>query len=168
MLTKINEIRFKYTPLFCIIIYVPFHLIEESLGNFPLWMSEHYNLPKVLSYPHWLINNSIFFLTLIIGLIIYFRDRIKFLPFGVGILIWSFMNGMEHIVFSIIDLKPAPGIITAIIFLLVSGFGFIKLRANNSLDIKLIYTSIIIGIAYWVIPITFIILIGEYLTVVFP
>ena len=154
--------------MFCIIVYVPFHLWEEALGNFPLWMSEHYNLHKALSYPHWLINNGIFFLTLLIGLLIFFRDRIKFLPFGVGILIWSFMNGMEHIVFSAIDLKPSPGIITAIIFLLVSGFGFIKLQTDNSLNMKLIYKSIVVGICYWVIPIAIIVSIGKYLIVVFP
>ena len=168
MLKKLNEIKFKYIPVFCIIVYIPFHLLEEALGNFPLWMSEHYSLPKVLSYPHWLINNSIFFLILLIGLLIYFRDRIKFLPFGVGILVWSFMNSMEHLVFSAIDMEASPGIVTAVIFLFVSGLGFIKLRLDNSLNMKLMFKSIIAGICYWVVPIIIIVSIGKYLSVVFP
>ncbi len=68
MLTKLSEIKFKHIPLFCIFVYFPFHLWEEALANFPIGMSEHYNLPKALSYPHWLINNGIFLLILIIGL----------------------------------------------------------------------------------------------------
>lgn len=168
MLTKINEIEFKHIPIFCMIVYVPFHLFEEALGNFPLWMSEHYSLPKVLSYPHWLINNGIFFLVLLIGLLIYFRDRRKFLPFGVGILIWSFINGMEHLVFSTIDVKASPGIVTAVIFVLVSGLGFIKLRLDNSLNMKVIFKSIIAGICYWIVPFIVIVSIGKYLSVVFP
>jgi len=44
------------------------------LGNFPIWMSNHYNLPNPLSYPHWLINNSFFLLTLLVGLYIYSRN----------------------------------------------------------------------------------------------
>jgi len=168
MPAKLSAIKFKYIPLYCVIVYVPFHLLEEALGNFPLWMFEHYNLPKTLSYPHWLINNSIFLLILIIGLLTYFRDRKKFLPFGVGIIIWSFMNSMEHMVFSAVDLKASPGIVTALILLLVSGFGFIKLRLENSLNIKLMVKSIIIGICYWVVPIIIIISIGEYLSMIFP
>ena len=78
------------------------------------------------------------------------------------------MNGMEHIVFSAIDLKASPGIITAIIFLLVSGFGFIKLRADNSLNKKLMFKSIVTGICYWVVPIVIIVSIGKYIIVVFP
>jgi len=33
---------------------------------------------------------------------------------------------------------------------------------------KLMYKSIVVGIGYWVIPIAFIVSIGDYLSVVFP
>ncbi len=60
MMTKLKQIDFKYFPIAVIIIYVPFHLLEEAIYNFPLWMFEHFNLPKPLSYPHWLINNAFY------------------------------------------------------------------------------------------------------------
>ncbi len=168
MLTKINQIEFKYFPVLCLFVYVPFHLLEEALGNFPLWMSEHYSLPKTLSYPHWLINNSIFFFIILIGLLIYFRDRTKYLPLGVGILVWSFMNGMEHVVFSVIDMKASPGIVTAVLFLLISGFGFLKLKQDDLIGKRLIFNSIFAGIGYWAIPIIIIVSVGKYLVLVFP
>ena len=68
------KIDFKWFPIALIVAYVPVHLLEEALGNFPIWMSNHYNLPNPLSYPHWLINNSFFLLTLLVGLYIYSRN----------------------------------------------------------------------------------------------
>ena len=168
MLTKSTTIEFKYIPLICLVIYVPFHLTEEALYNFPLWMSQHYNLSKVLSYPHWLINNALFTFTLFIGLMVYFSNKIKFLSFGLGILIWSLMNAMEHVVFSLVDRNIVPGSITAILFVLVSTYGFYILKKENLLNIKLILQSSIIAIAYWIIPISIIIFIGSYLAILFP
>jgi len=164
----LKNIEFKYFPIIALIAYVPFHLLEEALNNFPYWMSTHYNLPVVLSYPHWLINNSYFFITLLVGLVIFLKDKIRFLSFGVGILIWIFLNSMEHIAFSVIDLKAAPGIYTALIFLCISLLGFAKLFIDNSINTKLILRSIIVGIGYWIIPIVMILLTGNYWVQVFP
>ncbi len=168
MIRILKNIDFKYFPIIAIITYVPFHLLEEALNNFPLWMSTHYNLPIVLSYSHWLINNSFFFLTLLVGLFIYLKDKTRFLPAGVGILIWIFLNSMEHITFSVIDLKAVPGLCTAIIFLVISLLGFVKLYIDKLLNIGLIWKSILIGIGYWIIPFIMILLSGNYLVGIFP
>ena len=168
MKSFLRNIEFKYFPIIAIIVYVPFHLLEEALNNFPLWMSTHYNLPKVLSYPHWLINNGFFYITLLAGLLIFLRNNIRFRAFGTGVLVWAIMNSLEHIVFSIIDLKISPGFYTALVFLSISLLGFVKLYYDNSLRIKLILQSILIGIGYWVIPIGMILVFGNYLVQLFP
>ena len=168
MKTFLRSIDFKYFPVITIIIYVPFHLLEEALNNFPLWMSTHYNLPKVLSYPHWLINNGFFFLTLLAGLAIFLSNKARFVAFGIGILVWALMNSLEHILFTIIDLKISPGFYSAILFLSISLLGFTKLYFDKSLRIKLVLQSVLIGIGYWVIPISMILLTGNYWVKVFP
>jgi hypothetical protein len=168
VMTKIRQIDFKFFPIAVIILYIPFHLLEEAFNNFPLWMAEHYNFEKPLSYPHWLINNSIFLIVLLIGLIIYNRNRVKNLPFGLGILIWGLLNSIEHIVFSIIDLKISPGSFTSILFLAVSIIGFIRLKQDKLLNLPLVLKSILIAMGYWIIPITIFMIIGSYLVKVFP
>ena len=168
MKTVLSNIEFKYFPLIILIIYIPFHLLEEAINNFPLWMSTHYNLPKILSYPHWLINNGFFFITLLVGFLIFYRNKVRFLAFGIGILIWSFINSIEHIFFSVIDLETSPGFYTAILFLSISVIGFAKLYFDKFLRIKLVLQSILIGIGYWVIPISMILLSGNFLMEKFP
>jgi hypothetical protein len=164
----LRNIDFKYFPFIALIVYVPFHLLEEALNNFPLWMSTNYNLPIILSYPHWLINNGFFFITLLGGLLIFYSNKIRFLAFGTGILIWSFINSIEHIFFSVIDLETSPGFYTAILFLLLSLVGIAKLYFDGLLRIKLLLQSILLGIGYWVIPISMILLSGNFLVEKYP
>ena len=168
MKSFLRNIEFKYFPIIAIIVYVPFHLLEEALGNFPLWMSSHYKLPKVLSYPHWLINNGFFLITLLAGLLIFLSNKQRFLAFGIGLLIWALVNSLEHIIFTIIDLKISPGFYTAILFLIVSLLGFSKLYIDNSIRVRLVLHAILICIGYWMIPISMILLAGNYLVDKFP
>ena len=168
MKSLLRNIEFKYFPIIAIIVYVPFHLLEEALGNFPLWMSSHYNLPKILSYPHWLINNGFFLITLLAGLLIFLKSIVRFRLFGIGILVWAITNSLEHILFSIVDLKTSPGFYTAILFLIIGLLGLSKLYFDQSLNFKLILQSILVGIGYWIMPIIMILVAGNYLLQLFP
>ena len=78
------------------------------------------------------------------------------------------MNGLEHILFTIIDFKVSPGLFTAILFMMISLLGFIKLYIDKSIRIKLVLQSVIIGIGYWVVPISLILLNGTFLVKLFP
>jgi len=168
MRTKLRQIDFIFFPIAVIILYVPFHLLEEAFNNFPLWMAEHYNFENPLSYPHWLINNFIFLIVLLTGLIIFNRNRTRNLPFGLGILIWAFINSIEHIVFSIIDFKISPGSFTSILFLVVATIGLIRLKQDKLLSLPTVLKSILIAMGYWIVPIITFMIIGSYLVKVFP
>jgi hypothetical protein len=161
MIAKFKLVDFKYFPIGMIIAYVPFHLLEEAIFNFPLWMYEHYSLSKPLSYPHWLLNNFIFLICLLAGLFIYYRNKEINLHFGVGVLIWGFMNSMEHFVFSVVDIKLSPGFYTSILFFLIAISGFVNLNYNKRMNKFLILKSIGIAFCYWIIPIFLIIVIGS-------
>jgi hypothetical protein len=166
---SMKNIQFKIFPIIGLILYVPFHVLEEALGNFPLWMHQHYyGLPQPLSYSHWLINNGIFLLVLLIGLTFYLKNEKKYLYLGIGIIVWLFTNAMEHIVFSIKDVQLSPGFFTAILFLLLVFFSFFKLNENKVLQWPIIGKSILAGLSYWIISFVFIILIGNTLIKIFP
>lgn len=40
-----------------IVIYMPFHLFEEAIGDFPKWMYEHKWLPYHMNHGHWIYIN---------------------------------------------------------------------------------------------------------------
>ena len=167
-LLTFKTIDFKIFPILMIVLYVPFHLSEEAFFNFPMWMFEHYNLPKPLSYEHWLINNSFFFISLLAGLTVFFKNKSKYLYFGFAILIWGFMNSFEHILFSILDNQISPGFFTAILFLTTFFVGFYKLKREKLLSKKLFLNSVLVAISYWIIPFIFIISLGNQFVKIFP
>lgn len=163
-----KNIQFKIIPIIGLILYVPFHVLEEATGNFPLWMYQHYGLPQPLSYPHWLINNGIFFIVLLVGLTFYLKNEKKNLYLGIGIMVWLFTNAMEHIIFSIKDVQLSPGFFTAMMFLLLVFFSFFELKKNKVIHWPIIGKSILAGLTYWIISFVFIILIGNTLINIFP
>ena len=40
-----KKLEFKIFPITGMILYVPFHVVEEAIGNFPLWIF-HEDLPQ--------------------------------------------------------------------------------------------------------------------------
>lgn len=162
-----QRLHFNYFPIVIILLYVPFHLIEEAYGNFPKWMAEHYGLPFPLSYPHWLINNMFFLAALLIGLSIYLSNTTKFRYFGAGIVLWGGMNSLEHIIFTVKDLQIAPGVFTGILFLFTAIVGLLHLKRHHFLNWIFVIKSIAIAILYWIIPFAFIISLGPFLAQTF-
>ena len=56
-----------------LIIYMPFHLFEEAIGDFPKWMYEHKWLPYHMNHGHWMANNIfIYYPLLLISIALYF------------------------------------------------------------------------------------------------
>ncbi len=43
MIRILKNIEFKYFPIIALIAYVPFHLLEEALNNFPYWILDNSN-----------------------------------------------------------------------------------------------------------------------------
>ena len=66
-----------------LIIYIPFHLFEEAVGDFPKWMYEHKWLPYHMTHGHWMANNIfIYYPMLLLAVFIYiFCIFINFFPF---------------------------------------------------------------------------------------
>ena len=106
-----------------LIIYIPFHIFEEAVGDFPNWMYEHKWLPYLMTHGHWMANNIfIYYPMLLLAVFIYIFNK-NMICFGVGILIWGLINFGDHFFYTIKDKKVSPGLITGFIFLINSVWG---------------------------------------------
>ena len=132
-----------------IVVYVTIHLIEEALGGFALWAGQTWSIPEY-SVTMWLRHNYFFIGVLMIGYLIYRINSEKYLPFGMGVLIWGLINGLNHLIFTLVYLVYSPGLFTSIIFIFLAYIGYKQLKKDKLLTMKNVVYSIIIGILYWV------------------
>ena len=153
---NLSNFNIQYFMIGIIITYIPFHLLEEALGDFPTWMKEHKWIPVKLTYGHWMANNLFFYLPLLlIGFISFHFGGDKLLFLGVGIIVWGVINCFDHIIYTIIDRRISPGVFTGLIFGVISVLGLYKIYIDNMLTIGLITLSIIAGLLYAFLPIVF-------------
>ena len=167
-MNSVSKTDFKIFVYAILILYIPFHLIEEAYFNWPLWIYKEFNFPILFSHTHWLIGNGFFSLFLLIGLYLYLRDTEKNLFFGYGILIWAFINSLSHILGNIVSMTFSPGIITGMGFLVIMILGTINLKKADKLNIIFFLKSTGAGILYWLFPIACNIALGKYLNRLFP
>lgn len=106
-----------------LIIYIPFHLFEEAVGDFPEWMYEHKWLPYHMTHGHWMANNIfIYYPMLLLAVLIYIFNK-NMICFGVAILIWGLINFGDHFFYTIKDKRVSHGLITGFLFLINSVWG---------------------------------------------
>jgi hypothetical protein len=149
-----SQLNIQYLIIGIIITYIPFHLFEESLGNFPAWMYEHKWMPEKITYGHWMANNIFFYYTLILaGFIGYYFGGDNLLFLGGGILVWGLINCLDHLVYTIIDRRVSPGLLTGFIFATFSISGLYKLYLSNMITLTLVIFSVLIGLIYAFLPI---------------
>jgi predicted MFS family arabinose efflux permease len=158
----IESITYELLMWIVLFSYIPLHLLEEALGNWPEWMTKHKYTSTKLSYGHWMAGNIFFFYPLLlIGVILYhFIGKSAFF-IGLGVILWGILNFLEHFIFTIIDKKFTPGLITSLIFLFIGIITVIKLVTENDIGNISILLAIILSILYFVVPILLQMSIGE-------
>ena len=105
-----------YFIFFNLVIYLPFHLFEEAIGDFPKWMYEHKWLPYHMTHGHWMANNLFIYYPMLLISVFLFVFINQFVCFGVAILIWGIINFGDHFFYTIKDRKISPGLITGTLF----------------------------------------------------
>ena len=101
-------------------IYLPFHLFEEAVGDFPKWMYEHKWLPYHMTHGHWMANNLFLYYPPLLLSVLLFVCSDKLACFGIAILIWGIVNFGDHFFYTVKDKRVSPGLITGTLFLLNS------------------------------------------------
>ena len=156
-----KNLDLKKAIIASIIIYIPFHIIEEWAFGFASWAYTYWRIPDYTT-TKWLLHNAYFIFFLLIGFLLYIAKPEKFLPLGVGIVIWGFMNTMNHLLCSIIFLEYEPGLLTSLLWIPISyrTYKQIMIRKNKGM---LIAFSMLSAIGYWGIPMTLFIEIDKLL-----
>ena len=128
-----------------LVIYLPFHLFEEAIGDFPKWMYEHKWLPYHMTHGHWMANNLfIYYPMLLISAFLYVFNN-KTICFGVAILIWGIINFGDHFLYTIKDRKVSPGLLSGTLFLVNSVLGLRLYILSDSFSVSQLIIGVLIG-----------------------
>jgi len=149
----LSSIELKYFVLSIIVVYIPFHLFEEAIGNFPETMYRHKWIPERITHGHWMANNIFFYFPILVIGYSLFLINDAFVSFGVGILFWGVINFIDHVVYTIVDRRISPGIVTGILFGVVPLLAFAG--HGEKLNLLIVSASAILGVGYASLPIIF-------------
>ena len=166
-----KKLKFDHIVILSIIVYITAHLIEEGLFGFPEWALQYWGIPSY-NFNKWLIHNYYFLACLMIGYFIYSINKKRFAVFGLGIVLWGFINALNHIIFTIIFFVYSPGLYTGFIFIFLTLLAFANPQESNNGDVKeldkiskktIIFSIVIAFIFYWGVPIFTFIEIDKFL-----
>lgn len=151
-----------------LIVYIPFHLFEEALGNFPAWMHQHHWMSTQLSYGHWMAGNIFFYYPLLLlGIIGYHFGGDKWLPTGLGVTIWGVLNTLEHLIYSCLDRQVSPGLFTGLMFGVIAILTFRRLSEMRKATVKRIMLSLFFACVYALVPVALQIVLSPYFRAIF-
>ncbi len=136
-----------------LVVYLPFHLFEEAIGDFPKWMFEHKWLPYHMTHGHWMANNLFIYYPMVLLSTFLSAVSNNFTCFGVGVLIWGVINFGDHFFYTIKDKKTSPGLITGVLFLINSSFGLRTFVLSDLFSVTHLVVGIIIGAILFGLPI---------------
>ena len=140
--------------LMSLLLYVPFHVLEEWAFGFPAWAEHYWRLPDY-TVEKWIIHNLFFAGALLLGYGIYRINKERLLVFGVGIVCWGIMNTANHVICSLVFLDYEAGIFTGLLWIPVFKWTLDSLRDTNRLTRKTVLASFLVAaILYWGVPIT--------------
>lgn len=126
-------------------IYMPFHFLEEAIGDFPKWMYKHWT-PMHISYGQWMANNIfIFYPLLVISYLVYHFNLGTLSFLGGALLWWGIINGGEHIFYTIKDRKVAPGLLTGCIYIIDAILGMKAFYDSGMWSMINLALSIVVG-----------------------
>lgn len=133
-----------------LIIYLPFHMFEEALGDFPKWMYEHKWLPYHMSHGHWMANNVfLYYPLLLISFFLFIFFKNMFICCGIAILIWGIINFGDHFFYTLKDRKISPGLLTGTLFLINSLCGIYSwIKTDGFSTLHLVLGLLVGGILF--------------------
>lgn len=149
-----KKVNIGHLMIAVLLVYIPFHLFEESLGNFPAWMQQHHWMSEKLTYGHWMAGNIFFYFPLLItGVLLYFLFGERLLFTGIAVIIWGLLNSLEHVIYTLVDFKVSPGLFSSILFFMIAVLSYYKLKRLAKFNLRIIVPSIILALLYALLPV---------------
>jgi len=126
-------------------------MLDEGFFDFAGWAEIRWHIPNY-TIGKWLLHNVYFIIFLGVGYFIYRRNPEKFLPAGLGIVLWGFMNGTSHIIFSLIFREYSPGLLSGLVFIGIAILVYQRTRQMSLLSTDVVWFSILAALLYWGLP----------------
>ena len=152
MLFHIDEIKFEHLVTGALVVYLPFHLLEEGFLGFPAWAEKYWHIPDY-TIEKWLVHNVLFVAVLLIGFSFFCSNKEKYLAAGCGIILWGVMNALNHIGCSIAFGEIEPGLFSSLLFLAIGVLAVREVRAMGKLSLGLLGQMFLWSLLFWGVPI---------------
>ena len=146
-----KNIRLEYLVLGTLLLYVTVHLLEEWLLGFPAWAEQRWGIRSYTAIK-WLMHNAYFTFFLVLGYVIYRINEGRFLPLGLGIVIWGLLNFANHLVFTVLYIEYSPGLITSLLFLFLGLLPLRKATLAGQLSVRVTVFSFVCSLIYCGLP----------------
>ena len=143
---------FAKIGILSIVLYATIHLLEEGLFGFPAWAESSWGLPGYTT-ERWLTHNYFFLGVQLIVFLIYIFTNYRNEKLILGIVMWGIINTLNHTVFTIIQLKYSPGLISGFLFIIPLIWIIKVLRKQQKLTKLIFLKGLGIGLLLWIIPI---------------
>lgn len=146
-----------------LLVYTALHIHEEAYFGLHLWMGENWGIEGI-SFGRWLFHNAAFFVpALTLGLFIHLLDPERFQVIAVAMLWWGLLNCLEHTIFTVINLRPAPGFFSGLLFAALAILGIRRLNATGDLHPRILLRAFALQLAaFWALPMAGFILLRDH------
>ncbi len=143
---------FAKIGILSIVLYATIHLLEEGLFGFPAWAEASWGLPGYTT-ERWLIHNYFFLGAQLTLFLIYIFTNFKNKTMILGIVMWGIINTLNHTVFTIIQLKYSPGLISSFLFIIPLIWIIKVMKQKQILNKIILLKGFGIGLLLWIVPI---------------
>jgi len=134
------------------IVFLALQIPEEGLFNFAAWVQRRGIIPN-FTVTTWLLQQPYFILALSMAYFLYRVDSEKFLPIGLGILVWGVLNFLGFAGLSIISREYMPGLLSSVFYLPLALLGARILRRDGQATPRSAAFSTLYGILIMALPI---------------
>jgi hypothetical protein len=133
------------------ITYVGLQIPEEGFLNFASFVNRH-GLIANFTPTGWLLQQPYFILALSLAYFVYRIDPEKFLPAGLGVIVWGLLSFAGFAGLMLFSGEYAPGAIAALIYLPLAFLALRLLRRQGKLSPRLFLQASLCGILTMALP----------------
>jgi hypothetical protein len=133
------------------IVFLALQIPEEGLFNFSAWVERRGLLPN-FTVTTWLLAQPYFILALSLAYFIYRIEPGKFLPIGLGVLVWGLLDFVGFAALSLISREYAPGLLSSVIYLPLMLLGVRILRRGGKGTPRVAILSSLSGFLIMALP----------------
>jgi len=131
--------------------FFTFTYLEQIYFGFPGWAEKNAAMPNY-TFTKWFNQNVYVIMALLIGYLIFSINDKRYLPLGLGILLYGIFSNIQDIAYSAIIMKYHPGVISGLMWWPIAGIAYGRIRDMKRNDILLFWQTLFFTILYTLVP----------------